>query len=617
MLAQGAVVAGDDVPVAVPAQPAAASKQAAPSSAAAAAVERSQAPADSAARASSEPEAAQATEPVAEPPPPSVIDLQRFRQVTQGRAPTGAAVVTATLTDLNPLVHAWYLLELRDTDGRVSRYHLELPAPLGQRLLLDSVDGSRLLITGPGGDVRCDLSGEQDLTSAVRRHLAYAPLCNGHLYLRQRGQGSETALETAVEFLRDRVWGGEAIVDAVKERMVAAQAETAERGDTNATHVAGVPAPARVASELAGTTIEPGRLGIALADPAPPALGLGQWYPARAQRGVYVSVIEPGAVAPEILAANTDRAAPLDSVERKSTVYLIAFDLARYELAYALGTDHPRVDWSPRAPRSGPHAHWPGPDGFATVAPLAMTGLVPPWQAPATVATFAAGFKRQHGGFKSGDLARVNNGSHYGFVQEGVVLSTLQPGLATTYVLVDGSVHMGTWSAGDDRKLELVRYARQNGVALVERDPRSGDSVPGALVNRWGPGNWSGSSESVLRSVRAGLCIATRGAERLLIYAYFSAATPSAMARVFQAYDCDYAMLLDMNALVHTYFALYHEDERQVASEFAVNGMGDVDTMVRGRRVPRFLASPDNRDFFYVLRRQQASATSVTPAPTQ
>ena len=60
-------------------------------------------------------------------------------------------------------------------------------------------------------------------------------------------------------------------------------------------------------------------------------------------------------------------------------------------------------------------------------------------------------------------------------------------------VLVDGSVHMGTWTERDARKLELVRYARQNGVALVERDHDSGESVPGLLVNRWGPGNWSGS----------------------------------------------------------------------------------------------------------------------------
>ena len=30
------------------------------------------------------------------------------------------------------------------------------------------------------------------------------------------------------------------------------------------------------------------------------------------------------------------------------------------------------------------------------------------------------------------------------------------------------------------------------------------------------------------------------------------------MARVFQAYGCRYAMLLDMNALEHTYLATYH-----------------------------------------------------------
>ena len=31
------------------------------------------------------------------------------------------------------------------------------------------------------------------------------------------------------------------------------------------------------------------------------------------------------------------------------------------------------------------------------------------------------------------------------------------------------------------------------------------------------------------------------------------------MARIFQAYRCDYAMLLDMNALEHTYLAMYRK----------------------------------------------------------
>ena len=190
-----------------------------------------------------------------------------------------------------------------------------------------------------------------------------------------------------------------------------------------------------------------------------------------------------------------------------------------------------------------------------------------------------------------------------------MVLSSLKTGLATLYVLVDGSVHMSTWTERDQRKLQLVRYARQNGVALVERDYESGVSVPGLLVNRWGPGNWSGSSESSLRALRAGLCMARHDGRSMLIYAYFSTATPSAMARVFQAYDCDYAMLLDMNALVHTYLALYRQQDHKVTIEHVVREMTQGDPVLRGTPVPRFLATPDNRDFFYLTRRAAPEGT--------
>jgi hypothetical protein len=51
--------------------------------------------------------------------------------------------------------------------------------------------------------------------------------------------------------------------------------------------------------------------------------------------------------------------------------------------------------------------------------------------------------------------------------------------------------------------------------------------------------------------MRSGLALQINQGKRFLIYAVFSDATPSAMARIFQAYRCDYAMLLDMNALAH------------------------------------------------------------------
>ena len=47
------------------------------------------------------------------------------------------------------------------------------------------------------------------------------------------------------------------------------------------------------------------------------------------------------------------------------------------------------------------------------------------------------------------DVALRNHGSHYGFIENGVIFSTLQPGLATVFALDDGRVEMKTWSDAD------------------------------------------------------------------------------------------------------------------------------------------------------------------------
>jgi hypothetical protein len=148
-----------------------------------------------------------------------------------------------------------------------------------------------------------------------------------------------------------------------------------------------------------------------------------------------------------------------------------------------------------------------------------------------------------------------------------------------------------------------IRHARQNGVALVEYDSATKASRPGPLVGSWGAGNWSGSADEKLRTVRGGLCLQEGEGRRFLTYSFFSSATPSAMARVFQAYGCRYAMLLDMNALEHTYLALYRLDGARLVTEHLVDGMDVLDQSGPGGYLPRFVGFPDNRDFFYVLRR--------------
>jgi hypothetical protein len=189
-------------------------------------------------------------------------------------------------------------------------------------------------------------------------------------------------------------------------------------------------------------------------------------------------------------------------------------------------------------------------------------------------------------------------------VEQGVVFSKLQQGLSTVFATDDGKVDVRTWTLADNALLEHIRYARQNGVPLIEYDARRGLGVPGDSVNLWGPGNWSGSANEDLRTLRAGLCLQQREQRRYLIYGYFSGATPSAMARVFQAYGCLYAMHLDMNALEHTYLALYARRGDAMVVEHLIEDMEVVDRTARQRLAPRFLAFPDDRDFFYFTRRE-------------
>jgi hypothetical protein len=158
---------------------------------------------------------------------------------------------------------------------------------------------------------------------------------------------------------------------------------------------------------------------------------------------------------------------------------------------------------------------------------------------------------------------------------------------------------MRTWTAETP---DSIAFSRQNGVPLVQ--PGADGSVePGELVSRWGAGNWGGSQDEKLRTVRAGACLIEDAGKRWLIYGWFSAAKPGAMARVFLAQGCSYGMLLDMNALEHTYLALYDASDGAFRTRHLVQGMDVLDKEVDGQVLPRFLAFSDNRDFFYLLRR--------------
>jgi hypothetical protein len=548
----------------------------------------------------------------------TIIDLQPFRETSSIKIKgAGSEEGLATLINLNPGINAWYLLRLSSSGGSEEDYHLENAHPRTQRFLLDNNDPDGLAIVERENKYTCNLWGAKSvrsLTSAKRMGAAYVPLCGGRLYLRNRVKGHRTEIEKVTDVLRDEVPGGEKIVGFVRDTFFKYLYEQKAEEKVESKPVDGLPqremenapTPALLDPKKTNQSVRPNDLGIEIQESSSNGMLLGSWNAVKGNPGIYVSVIVPEGIAPEILHSFTKVVTSLDSVESGGLAYLVAFDLDQLGLKYALGTDHPRVGWSDHILSQMMDKSLPGPDGIGSIVPLVSTGLINPMDESRTVATFTGGFKRIHGAFSYGELALKNHGSHYGFLENGVIFSKLQPGLATVYVLDDGWVDMKTWTERDNHLLPRIRYARQSGVPIiVEFDQSTWMSIPGPLVARWGEGNWSGSANKKLRTMRAGLAFQESKGRRFLLYAFFWSATPSAMARVFQAYQCRYAMLLDMNALEHTYLAIYKKEGSNLYVQHLIRGMSEVDMSMKGKYIPRFLGYSDDRDFFYLTRKER------------
>ena len=545
----------------------------------------------------------------------SIVDLQAFKtSETQELSAESGRGGKVTLVNLNANINSWYLLTIHWPDNRGNEtIHLENPNPQGQSLSLGMLGKAKgLKITGPGGvESICDIWStdfQEEVRKARDARVPYGALCDGRVYARTHVNGNKTSKEIVVDFLRENVWGGETITTFVKEKLfkdkflissgISDDAEARRREEDRLAPLDGDTDP-----KFKNTLVEPSELGITLKLEDGQKMALGRWYANPDNKGVFVSSMMPGKVDGKILQSSPERVMALDAVEMNATSYLVAFDMSIFDLGFALGTDHPAVDWSQRALPDAIDTSVGGPDGFDAVDPLVTTGMVNPNLSRKFAATFTAGFKRDHGAFKWGPLASINHGSHYGFVEHGVVFSTLNPGLSTLAVFKDGKIELKTWTEADTGRVKDVVFARQNGVPIVEYDEALKAGIPGKDVKSWGMGNWSGSEDSKFRSLRSGVCLQERDGKQFLIYGYFSSVTPSAMARVFQAYHCQYAMHLDMNALEHTYLSVFPSSGRNVTAEHLINGMNVLDKTYSGNSVPRFIGFPDNRDFFYLWRK--------------
>jgi hypothetical protein len=543
--------------------------------------------------------------------PITILDLQPDRTVVRAEIHRALDETgSASLTNLNPHINRWFVLALDwPASGEHESFHLQNSDSQKSLTLSSNLEGwLSLEFGGPSNPCLLKLgrgNAPGSLEEARKSGLPYVPLCDARVYLRNQVVGRATTLEKVTDFLRSHVWGGEKFVSLVKKEVYRDKfLEQAAPQSISRSVAAPNEAPAAAFRDAARASlaIVPPDLGIEL-DGQTQSMVEGEWYAVRDLADVFVSLITPTAIAPPILHDRNANVGELGSVEAAALVYLVAFELEQFDLRYELGTEHPRLGWSPRAPPAAQDPGLPGPDGINTAAPLARTGMVSPPQAARTVAAFAGGFKREHGAFRYGPFAERNHASHYGFVEEGVIFSTLQPGLATVWTTPTGEVQLQTWTSQGGAPVSGIRDARQNGVPLIEYDASTQKSTPGAWVNRWGEGNWSGSANEDLRTVRAGLCLQEAHGRRYLIYGYFSDATPSAMARVFQAYACRYAMQLDMNALEHTYLALYVGRGKERVVEHLIEGMTVLDQQSKGELAPRFLGFPDDRDFFYLMRR--------------
>lgn len=556
-------------------------------------------------------------------PPRTVLDLQPSAVTTRRmiEADDGRRGV-ATLVNLNPAVGAWLLLRLAWEGGdEPETYHLEVAEPASVKLSLDPRSPRGVWLDAEGRAFACLLWGGTPDTPLVRARefaMPYAPLCGGRVFLRNSTRGHKTSLEKVTDLLRRHVPGGAAITGFVREEFFKdkfADTTPAERGPSGARVATAAPPegglvpdlvtppPAHLAREHADDVLWARGLGVEPEGAADLRMPAGRWVPAAGVPGVFLGVMKPALIHPEQLASTPGQVNALDPVEKNALVYLVAFDLERHAMGFALGTEHPALGWSDRVPARLHDTRRAGPDGIDSSAPLVRTGMLNPVDAARVVATFSGGFKRYHGAFKSGDLAFKNDGSHYGFLENGVVFSRMIPGLATVIVTIDGQVDLKTWGPDDDARIGSLRFARQNGVTVAERNA-SGVVVPGRLVRHWVPGNWSGTATSSLRTVRGGLAILERAGHRFLVFAYFSAASPSAMVRVFQAYGASYAMMLDINALEHTYLSVFRNDASAIRVQCLVRGMEEKDGQSEGRLVPRFVGKPDNRDFFYLMAKE-------------
>ena len=544
---------------------------------------------------------------------PNVVEFQKFKEKTELRVGSNEI----ELINLNKNISSWYLITLKvpkqnpvtlnlQTNSRlVKEVTLNPDAPTG--IMVEKLDGTK---------VPCGVFDHAVLKKQGKQ--GYEMICNNLVALRF---DQPVAATFSTSSIADGIRGaatwmgaptlgedianfGKMIVNLVDSPEIVEKVGVDAKAKQNLKQT---PPAAKI--QKAGTTIGRTSLGIEIDEkilPKDKQMLAGEWYPAKNYPGAYISILNPEMVDADILKTYADRVGALNETERTAAVSIVAFDLSVYSFGWNRGSDLD-VNWSPMYGKARPNPF--GPDGFGDLKQLAAPGYVPPMFLPSTVAVFSGGFHRKHSFFVYGERSNTNNGNHYGFMEEGVLMSTLHPDLASFIIYKNGDVALHPWTKADDDNIQNIRHVRQNGIAPIEFDAQTNTVVPHPFTKDSNLSNyWAGINN--LTCVPRGVAFTMeKEGRKFLAYAYFSRATPNAIARVMQAYGATGAIHLDMNSAYNAYFSMVHALNNGFKVEPLAHDMSGGNKSVtidnKPSVAPRYLVTPDKRDIFYVYKRAQ------------
>ena len=481
----------------------------------------------------------------------NIVDFQAHKTSEILKVANGA---TIELINLNEELNIWYLVKLTDTNGYTSTYQLQVSDPKAAKGALHLTKEQLEL---PGSEKSRNAC--KDFTNAKNKNIFetlqgnfdrannnsnyFNALCDGHVFLinpRHRPPEEEKTKDKIADIARQSSVG-RAIANIAKNSPMGNKPENvqtdATRSALKSETVVTIPS-AKVNSDEEPRSVELSKTNIHLAlQGDPTSVTLGQWYSSKEHPDVKVSLFSPDMASSEVakLAPTAFENRSAAHSQNKSLAYLIAFNTQKSKLGYVAGISDATGNCD---------GGKPAPDGFDDSTPLVQNGMVSPDHQSHLLSTFNAGYLRPDACMRKGPL----EGKHWGFVQNGVVFSKLQPGLATLVTYKDGKTDILEWPENAAALATKVKDARQNATPVISgRDPKTGLGIPGNTVGGkdFISRNWTNDVDD--KRMRSGACMLQSGTDEHLVFAYLPSGTVKDLAEVFGSYGCRSGMQLDEN----------------------------------------------------------------------